>query len=107
MALLIFSNTGDWERDNIGFRGVISTEQVINQGIIKCVQDFIRDDGILDEAFEDEHKGLDVKSTGDYTEFFELLDTGEYTLWSDYSDPTHFVNVVTSTGKWIYVIYKV
>lgn len=111
MALLIFSNTGNWERDQIGFRSYIPTETDQNwaKGPTALIQEFIKDDGVLDEIFEDEHKGLEVKSVGDYTELFELLDKGEYTLWSDYSDPAYFVHFVTSSGEceWMYVIYKI
>ncbi|PPD55516.1 MAG: hypothetical protein CTY12_00640 [Methylotenera sp.] len=111
MALLIFSNSGDWDRDQIGFRAFIPTETDPNwaKGPIALIQEFIKDDGVLDEIYEDEHKSLVVKSVGDYNELFELLDKGEYTLWSDYSDPHWFVNFSTSSGdcEWMYVIYKV
>lgn len=109
MALLIFSNTGDWRRDQIGFRSVIPTETDPNwaKGPTALIQEFIRDDGVLEEIYVDEHKSLEVKSVGDYNEFFELMDKGEYTLWSDYSDPTWFVHFGNSNGEFMYVIYKV
>lgn len=109
MALLIFSNTGDWDRDQIGFRSFIPTDTDPNwaKGPTALIQEFIRDDGVLDD--EDGYTNLEVKSVGDYNEFFELLDKGEYTLWSDYSDPAYFVHFETSNGEceWMYVIYKV
>lgn len=106
--LLIFSNTGDWERTEIGFRTVIDGNTVVNKGIIQCVQDFIKDDGVLEEYYEDEHKGLEVKQVGDTMEFYDIMDMGTYTLWSDYTiEPKYFVHFSNSNGKWIYVIYSI
>ncbi len=106
--LLIFSNTGDWERTEIGFRTFINSESVSNKGIIQIVQEFIRDDGVLEDYYEDEHKGLEVKQIGDTMEFYDIMDMGTYTLWSDYTiDPTHFVHFSNSNGEWMYVIYTI
>jgi hypothetical protein len=109
MTLLIFSNSGDWERDNIGFRTIINpeTDQTWAKGPTALIQEFIRDDGVLDEYYEDEHKGLEVKQVGATMEFYDIMDMGQYTLWSDCPiDPCYFVHFSNSNGEWIYVIYS-
>lgn len=104
MALLVFSNNGNWDSDVIGLSGVISTEEVINKGIIQSVQEYIRDDDVLDEMFEDEHKGLDVKV--DDGELDEILERLEMDFISNI-EPTHFVNFPTSRREWLYIIIKI
>lgn len=104
MALLIFSNNGNWDSDTIGLSGVISTEEVINKGIIQSVQEYIRDDDVLDEMFEDEHKGLDIKVNDG--ELDNILDRMEMDFISSI-EPTYFVNFPTSRREWLYIIIEV
>lgn len=107
MALLIFSNNGDWNRDNIALVTIIKDVVVADKGIIQAVQDYIHDTGVLDEIYEDEHKGIEVHEIGESEEFWEILESLEYTLWSDSNlFPSHYVIIQTSEGVFVYVIFK-
>lgn len=99
MALLIFSNTGDWDQDQIGFVSAISNETIREKGVINCIQDFIKCDVVVDAKTV-----LDVKIVND--ELFDLLDKGEYTLWADCGNPAHYVHFTTYGNEWIYVVYN-
>lgn len=108
MALLVFSNNGNWDHMHIGFIGVINHETIINHGYIKSIQDFIRDDDVLPGIYEDEHKGLDIHVINDVVEFETVLDAHEMVLWanSDHS-PKFYVEVITPDEYFIYVLIKI
>lgn len=97
MALLAFSNQGDWESDSIGFVGMISTETVIQYGYINAIQNFIRDADVLPGIFEDEHKGLTIRTIDDTeSEFYDIMQEQGLTLWADCGqEPRFFVELLT------------
>lgn len=113
MALLIFSNNNkpdQMDNGNVIFQGYISDNDVKRKGIIKNVQEFIRDDNILDNKFEDEHLGLILMEVENeyYYSLSEILDQHELVLWSTENPyPNYYVEVPTDKGYFLYVVYIV
>lgn len=93
MTLLAFSNQGNWDSENIGFVGTISTEIVIQQGYINAIQNYIRDADVLSNEIEDEHKLLIVRIINNTeSEFYDVMNEQGLTLWADCNkEPRFFV----------------
>ncbi len=114
MTLLIFSNhpvVEGGDTSDVVFTGYVRGDEVQAKGIIQAVQDFIRDDNVLDNRYEDEHKGLLLRYCGAecLDDLQELLRNREYTLWTsvDVFPPKCYVEVDNDSGYFIYVVYEI
>lgn len=109
MSYLIFSNHSElWSDKTLALKDIINDATATNYGLIMAVQNFIKDDNVLDEYFEDEHKSLVLEPVNNLREYLDIIKELELTEYSELSEvPDYVVKVLSKQHRWLYVIYPV